>query len=176
MEVRLMHTVNKYSNVLLSEFYLDNQMQIRRATNGYLGRHKVGDLANFFEGTNGYMRIQVPGQRTTLIRSHLVLLLSGVPVPNHKEVDHIDGDKKNDHPSNLRVVDRQRNSRNRAKRSDNTSGHTGIMWSDYHQHFVIRRTVNGIRYSRSRKTLPEAILVLEELTKLDGNYTTRHGK
>lgn len=171
-----MHTVNKYQDVLREEFYLDSDKQVRRRKDGYLNRFRADDLAEFFEGSNGYMRIQVPKQRTTLIKSHLVLMLSGVDIPDDMEVDHIDGNKKNDHPDNLRVVSRRQNSCNRRKRSDNTSGITGIKWSDYHQHYVIRKTIKGIRYSRSRKTLEEAIEVLEELSQMDNDYTQRHGK
>lgn len=165
-----------YKDTFLEEFYLDSLGQIRRSKDGYLNRFKKNDLAQFFVGTGGYFRIQVPKQRTTAIRSHLVLLLSGVTIPDDKEVDHIDGNKTNDLIENLRIVDRRLNNRNRKRRSDNTSGITGIRWSDYHQHYVVRRTIGDVRKSTSRKTLDEAILVLAEFSKQDSSYTPRHGK
>lgn len=168
--------VNQHKDILLEEFYLDSDQNVRRKKDGYLNRFKAGDLANFFEGTGGYMAIQLPKQRTMIKRSHLVVLLSGIDIPDDKEVDHIDGNRKNDHPTNLRIVNRRRNSCNRKKRSDNSSGVTGIRWSEYHQHFVIRRTVNGVRYSRSRKTMEQALEALKELTSMDTEYTERHGK
>ena len=171
-----MHTVNKYKNILISEFYLDSYDQVRRSNDGYQNRFMAGDLANFFTGSNGYLRIQVPTKRTTLIKSHLVLLLKGINIPDTHEVDHIDGNRHNDLPSNLRVVNRRTNSCNRKMRSDNNSGYTGIRWSDYHNHYIIRKTIKGKRICTSRKTLDEAKIALDNLSKLDNDYTLRHGK
>lgn len=168
--------VNQYRTILLEEFYIDSKGIIRRKTDGYLNRFSKDDPATFFIGADGYMNIQVPRKRNTIKKAHLVLLLSGVTLNEGEEVDHKDGNRLNDTFSNLRVVTRRINSCNRKLRTDNTSGHTGIRWSEYHQHYVIRRTVNGKRLSRSRKTLDEAIEVLEEMTKQDSAYTTRHGK
>lgn len=171
-----MLTVNKHADVLIKEFYLDKQGQVRRANDGYYGRFAKDDLVIPFGHRSGYRYLQVPRQRTTVRFAHLVALLAGMHIPDDKEIDHIDGDRQNNHPSNLRVVDRRTNSCNRKKRSDNTSGITGIRWSDYHQHYVIRRTVKGKRISRSRKTLDEAKQVLAELHSMDAAYTQRHGK
>ena len=170
-----MHKVVKYKQNLLSEFYLDSSGTVRRSQEGYLGRFKKGDKAKFFKQQE-YWSIQIPKVRGIVKRSHLVLLLSGYELQKGEEVDHIDGNRDNDHPSNLRAVTRRVNSCNRKKRSDNTSGITGIRWSEYHGHYVIRRTVNGKRLSRSRKTFEEAKEVLEQLTKMDSAYTCRHGK
>ena len=171
-----MHTINKFKSTFLQEFYLDPAGEIRRSTDGYLNRFRKGDLAKFFEGQEGYFYIQVPKQRTTVRRSHLVLLLNNVQVPDDKEVDHKDGNTSNDNFSNLRVVSGRANSCNRKMRTDNTSGYTGIRWSEYHQHYVIRKTIGNRRLSRSRKTLVEAIQVLDDLTQQDTDYSARHGK
>ena len=170
-----MLTINRYREIFLSEFYLDSSGVVKRSTDGYLGRFKKGDDAVFFQGAGDYWFTQIPRTRATVRRSHLVLLLSGIHIPDDKEVDHIDGNRNNDHPSNLRVVNRRANSCNRKKRSDNTSGVTGIRWSDAHGHYVIRKTVNGTRMSRSRKTWGEALAVLQELAQMDADYTSRHG-
>ena len=171
-----MLTINRYKDIFLSEFYLDSSGEIRRATDGYLGRFNKGDLAKFFVGHEGYAYIQVPRKRAIVRKSHLVLLLNGVGIPEGNQVDHIDGNRQNDSIENLRVVINRVNSCNRKQRSDNTSGHTGIRWSESHKHFVIRKTVKGKRISRSRKTIEDALIVLQELTDMDEDYTTRHGK
>ncbi len=171
-----MNVIYNYEEVLLDEFYLDSKGEVRRSKDGYLGRFKKGDLAKFFINDEGYLKIQVPKHRATINKSHLVILLQGIDIPEGYHVDHIDGNKQNDHPSNLRVVNERTNHCNRKMRSDNTSGITGIRWSEYHGHYVIRRTVNGKRLSRSRKTLEQAKIVLDELTKMDTAYTARHGK
>ncbi len=171
-----MSLVNDHKDKLLSEFHLGTDGEIYRSTDGYLGRFKKGDRANFFKSPYGYMLFQIPGARRTMPKSNLMFILHGFDIPEGMEIDHRDGDKTNDQISNLRLVTRQINNRNRKKRSDNTSGVTGIRWSDYHQHYVIRRTVGNKRLSRSRKTLDEALAALEELKLMDDTYTERHGK
>jgi hypothetical protein len=171
-----MLTVNHHLQTLLNEFYLDTDGEVRRSKDGYLGRFSKNDLAKFFIDSNGYKRIQVPKARTTLSKAHLVYVLAGNTIPDHLEIDHIDGNKTNNKIDNLRLVDRQLNCKNRTKRSDNTSGVTGINWSEYHGHYVIRRMIDNRRVSRSRKTMQEALQVLEELKALGDGYTARHGK
>lgn len=171
-----MLTVNKHLEVLLEEFYLDEQGEVRRSKDGYLGRFNKGDLAKFFVTSGGYEKIQVPKARATIAKAHLVYVLAGNKIPDHLEIDHIDGNRLNNKIENLRLVDRQINSKNRCKRSDNTSGVTGINWCNYKGKYVIRRVVNGKRLSRSRKTMEEALEVLKELDAMDNDYTVRHGK
>lgn len=169
--------VNKYKDILLDEFYLDDCEEIRRSKDGYLGRFKKDDLAKFFKDAAGYYAIQIPqGIRRVVKKHELKWLLSYGEIPEGYEIDHRDGNVTNNSMNNLRLVTRKINSRNRKKRSDNTSGITGINWSEYHNHYVIRRTIGNKRVSKSRKTLEEAILVLEELKKMDSTYTQRHGK
>ena len=172
-----MKNVNKYREILLEEFYLDENQEVRRSKDGYLGRFKKDDLVNFYEATGGYLSIQIPqGIRKSIRKHELIWTLNGKLIPEGYELDHLDGDKTNNDISNLRLVDRKLNNRNRKKRSDNTSGVTGIRWSDYHKHYVIRRTVGDKRLSRSRKTFDEALKVLEKLKQMDTSYTERHGK
>lgn len=172
-----MHTVNQYKDILLKHFYLDENDEIRRKLDGYLGRFNKGDLAKFHKNATGYNLIQVPdGVRRGVFKHHLIYLLKIGELPDNMEIDHIDGNKDNNTISNLRVVDRRLNNRNRKKRSDNTSGVTGINWSSYHNHYVIRKVIGNKRISKSRKTFKEALIALKELEKLDISYTERHGK
>ena len=169
--------INQYKDILLEEFYLDNQDIIRRKKDGYRNRFKAGDKATLFKmNSQGYLAIHIPKTRSSLPASHLFCLLRGIDIPEGMCTDHKDGNVLNNFEDNIRIITQGINNKNRAKRSDNTSGITGIRWSDYHKHFVIRRTVNGKRLSRNRKTLAKAILVLDELKLLDSEYTERHGK
>ena len=165
----------QYYDILVEEFYLDSQNQVRRTKDGYKNRFKKDDLASFFEGQQGYYYFQIPKVRSTMRRSQLVYSLKYGPIPEGMDVDHIDGNRANDDPDNLRVVTRGLNNRNRKKRVDNTSGITGICWSNYHGHYVIRRTVGDKRLSTSRNTLEEALIVLEQYKAMDQSYTERHG-
>ena len=172
-----MLTVNRYKDILLSEFHINESGEICRSTDGYLGRYKAGDVSKFHQNADGYLCVQVPrGIRRAVFKHHLVLLLNGIEIPSGMEVDHIDGDKHNCTLSNLRIVDRERNSKNRRKRSDSTTGHTGITWCASKNRYIIRRTIDGVRKSYSRKTMPEALAVLSWLQTQDAAYTERHGK
>lgn len=171
-----MSLVNDHKHALLEEFHLGIDNEIYRSKDGYLNRFKKGDKAKFFKHPAGYWCFQLPRLRRIMHKSNLVYILHGFDIPDGMDIDHIDGNKENDHISNLRLVTRKINNRNRKKRSDNTSGVTGIRWSKSHQHYVIRRTIGNKRISRSRKTFEAALLVLEELKQMDDSYTERHGK
>ena len=44
------------------------------------------------------------------------------------EIDHINGDRADDRPCNMRDVSRGENSRNLKRPAHNTSGHVGVFW------------------------------------------------
>ena len=44
------------------------------------------------------------------------------------EIDHINGQRADNRAANLRDVDKAENQKNAARRSDNTSGVTGVYW------------------------------------------------
>lgn len=167
--------VNKHKDILLEEFYLDDDGTVRRSRDGYLGRFSSGDKARTFIA-NGYRCIQIPRVRRSMKFSHLVLLLHGVPIPDDKVVDHIDMNKLNDHLSNLRMVSSEKNNKNRPMRVDNTSGVTGVSWHKHQRKWQIRRTVNGNRITKYSECLEEAKVILAELTKQCGKYTSKHGQ
>ena len=170
-----MRKVSKYIDLIKAEFYLDSSQVLRRVNDGYHGRYAANDEVIPFIDSQGYQKVQIPRVRSTISTAHIRWVLLGNTLHDGMLIDHIDGNKLNEHSSNLREVNHTFNNCNRRKRSDNTSGVTGIRWSDYHGHYVIRRTVNGKRLSRSRKTMEAALQVLAELTAMDTTYTRRHG-
>ena len=164
-----------HADIIKEYFYLDADENLRRACDGYQKRYLKDDLVVPYANATGYPVLQIPKIRRTIVISHIHAILLGIDVPVGYEIDHVDGNKWNNHSSNLRVVNRRTNNCNRKRRSDNTSGVTGIRWSDYHGHYVVRRTVGKSRLSTSRKTMEEAIKALEEFTAQDPDYTARHG-
>ena len=58
-------------------------------------------------------------------------------------VDHIDRNKLNNHPSNLRAIPKRLNSLNTDGYSHNTSGATGVTWAKRDRRWVAQGKVNG---------------------------------
>ena len=167
-------TIDKL-HAIIAEFYLDSNGDIRRTNDGYFNRFQAGDLAKFFKVTQGYLHIQTPKQRNTTRRSHIVWLLNGNELKVDHIIDHIDGDVSNDSIDNLRLIPHELNNRNRRKRSDNTSGITGVMWDSKKSAYIIRKTIGNKRITKQSKTLDKAIEILNHLKELDNSYTDRHG-
>lgn len=61
------------------------------------------------------------------------------------QIDHINGDKLDNRIENLRDVDTTTNCQNRSKRSDNTSGHPGVIWHKQNRHWRATITVRGTK-------------------------------
>ena len=103
------------------------------------GAQKLGPMGNL--SYNGYVRITVAS--TFFLQSHLVYLwFTGNFLKKGEQIDHIDGCSFNDHPRNLRVVSNTINSRNSRKRTNNTSGYTGVYYDARCNRYYSRITVN----------------------------------
>lgn len=166
-----------HKQTILDHYYLDfDDVTIRYKKDGYLGRYKQGEIAKTRVNTGGYLTLHVPRARATVLYHHVLCLLRGIMILPNNSIDHINGNILDNTSSNLRVVTHHENNRNRAKRSDNTTGITGISWNKSKQRYVIRRTIGNKRVSTSRKTLEEAKLVLDQLKSQDNSYSKRHGK
>lgn len=63
-----------------------------------------------------------------------------------QHIDHINGDRVDNRISNLRNVSQGENTRNAARRFDNTSGHNGVTWNR-----ADRRWVAQIQHKRKMK-------------------------
>lgn len=173
-----MLNVEKYKHILLEEFYLDADFNIRRAKDSNRSgiKFKKGDLAQFCKN-HGYWVMNIPFTNAQIKKSHLVLLLhTGVVLKPKQQIDHIDGNRENDYPDNLRIVTNRINSKNKKMLSNNTSGITGINWHKSSQGYRIQKVIGSKRIYRSAKTLEQASIILEELCSIADEYTQRHGK
>lgn len=75
--------------------------------------------AYWYFNNNGYARGIVNG-KTILFHNHII------KTDKNEEIDHIDGNRLNNVRSNLRVVTRVNNMKNKGKYINNTSGVTGV--------------------------------------------------
>lgn len=73
----------------------------------------------------GYKRGHLLG---VSVRAHQVAWLFTHGEWPADEIDHVNGDKTDNRPENLRLVTRAQNMRNTAKPITNTSGHVGVSW------------------------------------------------
>lgn len=176
-----MLNIYKYKELVLQSFFLDSDgITIRHKLNSkYKTRFKAGDSVKEFKlCQHGYTAVHLPGTRkVTLNKAHLVLLLRGIELPEGHVVDHIDGNPYNNAFSNLRITTQRVNCKNQARKSTNTSGHTGISWNASAKLWTVRQTIKGERiYLGSALTLEEAVQIKENFreTALKDGYTERH--
>jgi hypothetical protein len=102
--------------------YKDGKLYNRYA---YTSRVKAGEEAGAFSG--GYRIVGVNGKRYKAHR--VVWMLHRGYIGEGLQIDHIDGDRSNNHIDNLRVCTNAENSRNGKLRVSNTSGIKGVTWS-----------------------------------------------
>ncbi len=96
----------------------------------------------------GYLRLdlRVAGCRVTPRVHRLVWEAWRGPIPDGKQIDHIDGDRANNALANLRLATNGENSRNRTRLgSNNTSGATGVWWDRDKRRWVVDLYLDGKR-------------------------------
>jgi len=100
---------------------------------------KVNPYANKLLGTlndSGYLVARIDGR---LHRVHrLIAMVGGMDVNDEIEIDHINGDRKDNRISNLRLASRKENGRNTKRPKTNSSGVKGV---DFHSSGLWRARV-----------------------------------
>lgn len=110
-----------------------------------------------------------------LYRAHrLVWLLHTGSWPEHG-IDHINGTRDDNRPGNLRAVDQLENMRNQKRRTDNTSGVTGVCWFEQTRKWQASIHVRGKSVHLGYfDTLDEAAFARSEANMQFG-FAPRHG-
>ena len=112
-------------------FYYDRHtgLFIRKVTKG---GQKKGTFSGSDQG-EGYLRIRVDGKR--YLSHHLAWLYIYGELPIC-EMDHINRDRSDNRIRNLRLEDREINTRNVGVRKDNKTGMDGVSWCKTHQKWL----------------------------------------
>jgi hypothetical protein len=104
-------------------------------------RVKCGDVAGRLLNTNTW---EVYFNGKPYKNHRIVYAMANNVNPNDLEIDHIDGNRSNNHPNNLRLATRKQNQRNQVnRRADNTSGISGVCWFKERQKWRARIFVDG---------------------------------
>lgn len=104
-------------------FVLEGEQLIRRIRNGPRG--PAGSVAGYLTAT-GYLDVQI--DRVSYRLHRIVWAMTHGRDPGDLIVDHIDRNRLNNHPSNLRLVTQRLNNMNSRLRKDNQSGQAGVFW------------------------------------------------
>ena len=150
----------------------------------------IGDVAGGHHKIRKYWYVKINGKSYL---AHRVIFQLHNPdiLLDDFVIDHVDGNRSNNNIENLRIANPSINSRNMAKRSDNTSGITGVgyrvdkrgngKWVAFYQDFNKQKvksfSINKYEYEKARAL---AIEFRENgirlLNQMNSGYTERHGK
>lgn len=137
---------------------------------GFIMNSKTGKQIIPWSITGGYKQVQLckSGADKNFLVSRLVAL-AYIPNPENKpEVNHINRIRTDNRVENLEWNTRLENQQNMGVRKDNTSGEKNIRKEGNSYRF--KKTVNKKTYSKSFKTLEEAVIFRDNfLSNLNKN-------
>lgn len=108
-------------------------------------RVQINTKAGTKDVSNGYWKIRFMSKQYYCHR--IVYYLHNKIDPKDFDIDHIDQDKSNNNPLNLRLATRSQNSANRNKNRTNTSGHKGVCWINTKQKWAAQITCNNKHFN-----------------------------
>jgi hypothetical protein len=170
-------------------------------TTGFHGKiflAREGDIAGFkeYKDKNYRVGVTIKGNKHRLIPVHQIIWeLENGRIPEGFIVDHKDGKGTNNEISNLRLVTREVNNRNRAKHKRNTTGKNGVVlgstkyldkeyfyyiahWSELNGK-VKTKSFSWIKYGKDKAFELASEFrdkMIEQLNAQGAGYTERHGK
>ena len=101
-------------------------------------KYIIGDIAGWDNGS-GYISIRLDRNKYKAHRLIFLYMEGWLP----EEVDHINGDGKDNRWANLRSANKSINMRNRIKSKNNTSGVQGVCWENYRRTWLAYISING---------------------------------
>jgi hypothetical protein len=125
-------------------------------------------LKNTLHKTIGYYVVGLrKNDETKIKRVHILLAQAFIQNAENKNmVDHIDKDRANNNIDNLRWATSSQNSMNKSKSSDNTSGYSGVYFYKNTNKWIAQLRKDGKKYTKSFKTIEEAIEYRLELERI----------
>lgn len=123
---------------------------------------------------DGYYQMGMKRERHLLHR--VIYYMATGDNPDGMYIDHINGNRGDNRPENLRKVTIVQNLQHRSKApSSNKSGHRNVSWNSYWRRWQVSVTVDGKRIQRSFHDLEQAAACAAELRqKHFGEYAGSH--
>ena len=120
----------------------------------------------------GYRVVMVNGVRYLTHRLIWKLVTGKDPV----EIDHVDGNRANNRLINLRAVTRAENSKNMKRSERNSSGVTGVYFSNRLGKYIAEITAGGKYYYLGLFYTAEAAVAARKAAELELNFHKNHGR
>lgn len=177
---------------VMSNFYYDESSPscLRWGTVIFSGNARpmttIGSVAGSFK--DRYYTVQIFGKKYFCHK--LIYLLHGMKLAVREKIDHFDRNQKNNRFSNLRVCTQKTNCENRRISSANSSGVTGVSFSEKEgntycvAHWKVDRKTRSKLFSVKKLGLLPAFRLavicrnenIQLLNAAGANYTEVHGK
>ncbi|AWV77203.1 AP2 domain [Enterobacter hormaechei] len=136
------------------------------------GKMRAGSVAGSYSSTRGDYVVWLFGKRYAAHR--IVWELNNGSIPDGHDIDHADGDRKNNEIRNLRIATTSQNLWNMRTPSHNTSGVKGLCFVKSSGLWLGQIVANGVSHkkkSKSRQVVEEWLL--ETRNKVHGDFA-RH--
>jgi hypothetical protein len=158
-------------SVLSSQLYYDPTVK-RLRWKVAKGPRKAGDLAGC-RSLDGYLQITLCGEPSYAHRL-IWMLFNKVHIPPGFQIDHIDHNRHNDAPENLRLVQPVHNARNQTRRKGVLF--TGVSWLPRLNRWLAKISVDGkTKHLGLFKDFDEACRARKTANKMYG-FHPNHGK
>ncbi|HGB3193994.1 TPA: HNH endonuclease signature motif containing protein [Salmonella enterica subsp. enterica serovar Waycross] len=149
-------------------FWKQNHYLVKNIMARMIGRKVVN------QSSDGYVRFYFRKKPYSVHR--VVWEMHNGPIPDGMEIDHINHIRTDNRIENLRLVSHQDNQKNQKIHKKNTSGHSGVSWSNTYKLWVAKITHSSKHhYLGMHKTKSSAIKARKDAEILLG-FHINHGK
>lgn len=162
-----------YSLDIFEEFlYLDSEYNLRWKTNR--PRCKKDSIAGSFN-SEGYIQITLKGVNYYVHRIVYQMVNRLHILPCEVMLDHIDGNKSNNNPTNLRIATKSTNAMNRGKQSNNSSGYKGVSFRKDIRKWLAKITKEGKAFHIGTFNTKEeaALAYCQAASEIHGEFSIR---
>lgn len=123
---------------------------------------------------NGYVTVGVDKKKHYAHRIIWEMLYGTIPAGT--QIDHINGNRSDNRLCNLRLASNHENSKNQKRKSNNSSGFTGVSWDSQTQRWRAHITVNGKTKSLGRYLEEIDALSARKDAEIKYKFHENHGR